>query len=692
MLNKLYLPNLVIMNVAISVIIVVSACKGHFLETIYIIRDDSTRLRQSVAEMSDRYNIALMALIGLTYSWILVASYYLPARGVDDLVYHLPSVFEYIKSHKIGLLPVDIRAQFAFPENAELIFMWPTIFSHDQRMIDSVNIPFALFSIAIVYALLNKFNISRKVSFFSAMLYALCPVVIMQAGSNYIDIMVTLFFLIGLYYALLYYDSPRNLFLYSAGLAVGMACGMKYTALLLAIPIHLIVMWRTRGRRLHLAGYFITVLLLCGWWYLRNTAVLGSPFYPMDLRRVLSVMSGGGGGGDFIRTFQENLSRWVLSYPLEDIGIGSYDGGFGLVFWGLCFPSWIYISVCAAANYRQAGLTRLIFLTQLPIGFLILLFSPVRTISYNSRYSIFVVAVGLFALSNTMELLNDKICKSVVKFLCIVSSAITLSLMAISDSPSFRMGDVIVDRINNKHPSEFKYFMNSIKFYSELRYIWEPLDYITRDDKHGLNCYLAADMQLFIMAPLYGSKLQNRMANINSPMQEQADALVYAYFSKDIFGGHVEPNIYYNEHKLDLEDMVANDDYVTITTSANGCLILKNSVLQDAGKRRLLKSYYEDTWPEAILVARQIMPELKEDLPIITSSKLAYGIRNMDMSNSTLSRVVLTPDRMEEKVARKKGIQRCYTFDKPLKGYESEMIASAVYENRAVGIYLNYSK
>jgi len=406
----------------------------------------------------------------------------------------------------------------------------------------------------------------------------------------------------------------------------------------------------------------------------------------------LSTMSGGGGGGDLFRTIQTNLGNWVLRYPLEDVGIGSYDGGFGLVFWGLCFPSWIFISVYAAVNYRRDGLTRFIFLAQLPIGFLMLLSASERNVYVSSRFSIFVVAVGLFALFKTLELLNDRVCKSVVKIICIVSSAITLSLMAISDSPSFRLGDVFVDRINGKNPSEYKYIMNSPQWYSELRYIWEPLDYITRDDKHGLNCYLAADMQLFIMSPLYGSKLQNRMAIISSPMQEQADALVYAYLPKDILGRYVEPNIYYHEHKLDMEDMLANDDYVTVTTSENGCLLLKNSVLQDAGKRRLLKSYYEDSWPEAILVARQIMPDLQEDLPIISSSKLAYGVRCLDMSNNTLSRVVLTPDRMEEKVARKKGIQRCYTFDKPLKGYESKMIASAVYENRAVGIYLNYSE
>jgi hypothetical protein len=168
----------------ISVIIVVTACRGHFLEILGTIKDDSIRVKKIIVEISDGYNVALISLICLAYLWIIVASYYLPPRGVDDLVYHLPPVFEYITSHKIFLLPIDIRSHFAFPENAELLFMWPTIFSYDQRMVDSVNIPFALFSIVVVYVLLSKLNISKKDSFFAAMLYALCPIVIMQAGSN----------------------------------------------------------------------------------------------------------------------------------------------------------------------------------------------------------------------------------------------------------------------------------------------------------------------------------------------------------------------------------------------------------------------------------------------------------------------------------------------------------------------------
>jgi Dolichyl-phosphate-mannose-protein mannosyltransferase len=689
LLNKLYLSNLVIANVLLSVLIIISACKSRFRETVCNIKDDFKQLKQGVAVIFDNYNVTLLTMICLAYSWILVASYYLPPRGVDDLVYHLPPIFEYIQSHKISSLPVEIRTHFAFPQNAELLFMWPSIFSHDQRMIDGVNIPFVFFSIAIVYALLNKFNLSKKDSFFAAMLYALCPNVLMQAGSSYIDIMVSLFFLIGLYYAVLYYDSPRDLFLYASAVAVGMACGMKYTSLALTFPIHVLVFWRTRERRLHLAGYVITVLLLCGWWYLRNAMVLGSPFYPMDFGHFFSSMPGDGGGGKLFKSIQTNLSKWILHYPLEDVGIGSYDGGFGLVFWGLGFLSWFFVSVRAVASFRKTGLTRLFFLAQLPIGFLMLLCASENNVDFVSRLSMFIVAVSLYALFALLDKLNDAACKSVIKIVCIVLSAITLCLMAISDSPSYRLDDVIRDRVNNKNPSEYKYIMNSARWYSELRYVWEPLDYITRDDTHGLNCYLAADLDYFIMAPLYGSKLQNRMAILNKSSRDQVDALIYSYHYKNIFGGFVEPNIYYYDLKLDLEDVLASDDFVTVTKSENGCLVLKKSVLNDVNKLMLLKSYYKNTWPKAIIAANQIMKDIIENLPIITSNDLAYGIRYINTDNA-FSRVILTPNRMEENVARKKGIKRCYSFDKPLSGYTSKMIASTVYEDRTIGLYLNF--
>ena len=38
--------------------------------------------------------------------------------GEED-AYHLPPVFQYLINHRISLLPVEARAQFAYPQNTE---------------------------------------------------------------------------------------------------------------------------------------------------------------------------------------------------------------------------------------------------------------------------------------------------------------------------------------------------------------------------------------------------------------------------------------------------------------------------------------------------------------------------------------------------------------------------------------------
>ena len=85
-------------------------------------------------------NAALLVLAGYLFIWMGVCAYFLPPRWSDDLVYHLPPIFEYIINHKVFLLPVEFQSHFAFPENAEFLFMWPVILSHNQQWVDFIQV------------------------------------------------------------------------------------------------------------------------------------------------------------------------------------------------------------------------------------------------------------------------------------------------------------------------------------------------------------------------------------------------------------------------------------------------------------------------------------------------------------------------------------------------------------------------
>jgi hypothetical protein len=686
LIKELYLSRLIVLNLSCTTIVGVIAYKYGRNRIAAIIHNEVNSVTYCIKADIHGLNLVAATLVLLTYSWVVLAAYYLPPRGIDDLVYHLPTIFEYVQSHEIRLLPVTIRHHFAFPENAELLFMWPLIFTHSQKILDGLNVPFVLLSIAVVFALLRHFEIPRTDSLFASFLYALSPMVIMQAGSNYIDLMVAFFFLVSLYFALLFYKTQRLSCLYTVGVALGLMCGMKYTAIFLAIPLQVLIVPKIFGiKRRHLLAYFALIVVLGGWWYLRNTFVLSDPFYPLHL------LGGHGGGGrnGIIGNIPVNMKRWLLFYPLDDVGIGSLDGGFGLVFWGLCFPAWIYVTGCAFTRIRTTGFPRFVLLAQLPIGFFLLLTVPVHDVDFCSRFAMFVLAVGLYAFCRILTELNDKSYVRLLKIVCILLSLAEISLMSVSELPTYQLRGAVSDNIDHKHPSEYKYFAGSVEHYVALRYIWEPLDFLTRDDTAGFTCRIASDAALFAAAPVYGSRLQNRVVNFSASPPLQTDAYVCMYLSKNIFGKRLPLAAIRLMDKANLLEIVSNRDYLVATQSDNGCLLLHKKIYNNPDKLKLLQTYYRDTWPGAVEGAKQIMPAFRENIPVVTSSVMGYGIRYHDIGNVGVTRVVMTPDGVEGDVAVKRGLTRCYSLVRPLKGYSVSTSTTVMSQGKAMEVYLN---
>lgn len=687
----LTVTNLILLNSAISFAVLLYLYKWNKTTILEAFTADVAAVKTSLREGLDTYNLALLLVLLPAYGWILFSSYFLPPRGVDDLVYHLPPVFEYIQSHAIKLLPVQIRHHFAYPQNGELLFIWPTIFSHSIKMLTSVNVPFALMSIAAVYALLRKLDISRRNALFASMLYALCPVVLMQSGSNYIDVMVSLMFLICLYYSLLYFENQNPVYLFSAAMAVGLVCGMKYTAVFMTLPLQILMISKMYGKRwCHAAGYLTIVMVLCSWWYVRNIFVLGSPLFPMNVFVSGLGFMGGSGQAHFIDDMLANVRYWALHFPMEDAGLGTCHGGFGLVFWGLGFSSWLCISVYSILNLRKTPIKKFIVLLHLPLGFLMLLMFPPNELPFATRMSMFVVAVGLFALCEALKAINDQVYVSIIKIACILFSIVTVSSLSLYGMPNFRLDRVFQDKSHNISTSDYKYIMDSHHIYAKLKTAWEPLDYLTREGKKGLNCYFAAEKALFIMSPLYGSRLQNSIANMSSDMRGQEDAFVYFHTPDDDKTFFLKkPEMYYLNYKVPLLDTLSNPDYVVVTQTEYGIFIIKKDYLRDPKVQTLLQMYYKNTWPEAILSAGKMAGYLKEAIPIVASDEIGYGIRYLELSGNLPERVLLVQKQHAGDMTRKRNIKRCYSVGNALPGFRSKKVVAAS-TACPVDAYINY--
>lgn len=678
--HQLHLAYLVMTNVAIaSLVFLLAKHRGpHTLSA--VLKSDISNCRRSLADAGDIYTIGIGVLVILTYGWVAVAAYYLPPRGIDDLVYHLPTIFEYIQSHEIKLLPAALRYQYAFPENAELLFMWPTIFAGNQRLVDGLNVPFVFVSILTVNALLRHFGISRRDSLFAALLYSLCPVVIMQAGVNYIDTIVTLFCLLSLYFALQFHSSGSIACLYAAGLSIGLMLGMKYTALLLTLPLQLLIvpgLLRIKWR--NTAGYLGVMLLLCGWWYVRNLEVFRDPFYPLNF---FGFLLGKAGESGIFSNIRINLSHWISQQLVEDVGIGSFDGGFGLVFWGIGISSWLYYCIYSLVHARETGIERLVFLSYLPVGFLLLLSVTEAEVPYMGRLAIFVVVMALFSFCETLKILSDPRCSAILKSTCIILSLLNASLLTVSVKPHFNLGDVIQDRMRQQFPPDFKYFSQTKRTArAQQGLVYEALDYITRRDGTGLYCHLICDPDLFLPSSVYGSNLQNRLAYTHPPSRGIIEAYIYTYYP-------ILRNMTVDS-SINSYEILADSNYVIAAHWDYGCLILRRDIFEKPERQRMLAEYYKQTWPEAVTAAKQVSHVLTEEIPIVTSSQIGYGLRCLYTGQKRMDRVVTTLGTLEGMAASGHKINRCYTFGKPLPGFSAEEVGRVFYANDELIIYLN---
>ncbi len=279
-------------------------------------------------------NFVILSIFLLAVLWIATAVFLLPNRDVDGLCYHLPQIYESILQHRWVMLPLELRSHFAFPFNAELLFLWPAIFFHSQQFVDGVQGVMALFGVFILYALGREWNLTARTSVFIAFLFFLSPVVLAQSGSNYIDLIIAVLFLFAVYFAVSFYKTNTHYDLYNAAMAIGLLAGTKYAMLVFVVSLQIFMIKGLRKMsRIHLGCYIAVIVLLGGYWYLRNWILLGNPIFPVTL---------GSDGGHF-KLYQR--VRFYLARKLPPIifcghryryiqwrnGVGFLGNGFAFV-------------------------------------------------------------------------------------------------------------------------------------------------------------------------------------------------------------------------------------------------------------------------------------------------------------------------------------------------------------------------
>jgi len=581
----LYLPALIFLNIGIALVLVVCSCifKGNILITV---QQEFRKIAGGIRNAVSFENVFLLILFGFVFIWMATAIYFFPARNGDDLTYHLPPVFEYIINHKIFLLPVEINKRFAFPENAELLFMWPAVFLHSQQFVNSAQLIVSLWGGVIIYGLAKLLGIRSKISLFVSLLFLMTPVLMSQMGSCYIDITVSVFTLTVFYCAVMFYKSKSSIYFYSTALAAGLLWGMRYNECIFILMVIPFLFAKKPFRSRQWFGFIFIFLMAGSFWYLRNFWVLNTPIYPLPFSQdSLSIYS----------AHWENvtLGQFLMLIPSKlfllwkDTGLGSLHGGYGLIFLGLALPAWFYIWTTSIIQRNRLNFW---IYSLLIIGVGQLMWVSLKDYIWTARYSIFIVAIGLLALGQVLIIFDQIILfRRGIKILCVLFAV--LAVVHLSENiPSYRIDKIIKTFVDGRYLTQ--------QDWGERGSARGILDYLTMNDPKPLNCDTAMIFHPhLILSPVYGTKLQNKMWVFGQDKSVKPDVFIYLRG----MDWSLWPDD--SDLKIILEEQRINSDYLLVFQNSYSFLYMRKDFFKDPQKMQLLINYKKNVMEAAPVLA-----------------------------------------------------------------------------------------
>lgn len=503
----------------------------------------------------DPANVALLALLLLVGAWLLVATWLLPPRGVDDIVYHLPPLYDLVQTGRINVLPTQIRVQFLLPLGGDFLYLWPLAFTRADTWLDGVQFLVALYGIAVVAALAGSLGATRRDALFAGLLWLFVPVVLAQSASNYVEVILAVCQLVLLYAAVRFWKEGGWLHLAMAGLAAGFGLGVKYSMLVSiagVLPVIGIALWRDGGparvsRALRGAGLFaLAAAPLPAYWLVRNWLLTGYPLYPYGITATGLADVGGHplselpgfvpepAAGSALGALLDTPVRFLV-YLFEDPGLGSLNGGFGLVFWGMALPALAWCAWRALA--RRDVLAALLWGQALLVLFTFLVQTDVSRVRFNIRLVLVVVGLALVALALLLRELRDDASwtAGALRGAGVLASLLAVVQLGATTLPPLQVRDAVAERAAGVATSPFIHYRQSGPDMAQLAPALAAVDYLTRD-AGGWQVALAAEWRVFNTAPLFGTRLQNRVWNFATNPPGPPDALI---FQQPAFGGEL---------------------------------------------------------------------------------------------------------------------------------------------------------
>ncbi|MFA5089658.1 MAG: hypothetical protein WC510_01335 [Candidatus Omnitrophota bacterium] len=414
--GTLYLPNVIIFNLAILLIVSLAAKKRPSSFCVPIFKDALTLLlRNKILFLA----ASVILCFGLNKAFINLIN---PPFGWDSLNYHFTFPVEWLKHGNLAnpIVISDDPAPTYYPLNGSLFFLWLIFPFRSVFLADLGQLPFFIVSFLAVYGISKKSGIREENCFLAAALFLLIPNFFKQLQIAYVDVMVAALFLACLNYlfSLSLKFCPRVLFAFS--LSLGLLIGVKSIALLYGFLLFLpfLYLWGKNIRKSHmflLAVIFI--IALGGFSYIRNFLETGNPIYPLDFNLFGRVI------------FKGVITPLVYAshFRIEDYSLGKllFHEGLGLQTLIFIFPA-VLLALPVYFLKKMGGISFRVCFLLLPF-FLYLIYRYLIPLA-NTRYLYPLLGTGMVVGFYTAEIL--KIPKRVIGVLSAVCVLVSMGELA----------------------------------------------------------------------------------------------------------------------------------------------------------------------------------------------------------------------------------------------------------------------
>jgi len=504
------------------------------------------------APLSNKLIISASVIV---FGWLLICAYFLPPRGVDDIIYHLPFIYESIQRGRWTLLPVDLRVQFAYPMNAEVLYSWSVLFLKNTRWVDASQLPIGAWTAGIIYLFSRHFGLRRARAFFISCVFFLTPIVIAQMGTDYIDVVSAGFLLCSLYLTVRFLMTSKKVYVRLAFLSIGTMMGIKYHllywGLFLTFALFLVLVRKKWTREL-LWGLLAVALLGAGW-HLRNYFLFSDWLYPCT--KVTSSDLGMG------HQSLQDICLWTIKKInftfLKCANNGTVDGGFGRFYGFIIFFSWVcgsWIFLFRKNSWKKGEV--LLFLAALSFTLLLI---PIKRGPFPWLWPrMFLAAWPIFLIifGRIYFVINKKIwIQKMVLVFCI--AGMSLDSVEVAGAPMPHHHWWGISRL-----SEFDSYTYSSWYVQGIGPCAAIVDALTRKMSRQASVFLAAPDAPFISAPFYGRNLQTKIINFDPAFKGDPDFLVYLTLSDD-------PLLYIGPYRKTLPEAFSSG-YKRIYTSNAG--------------------------------------------------------------------------------------------------------------------------